>query len=268
MKNFFFCSLRYPFTFPLGLILCLFLGACASQEKSVKKAELHHKLAHSLMKKCQYPSAFAELEKAIKLKPDRPVFHHSLALLYFQFKKYKKTIKHFKTALKLSPKFTDARIHLGRSLIETGRWEEGMKELEKAKEDLSYKYPENIHTHIGLAFYKKKQYPKAEKHFSVARTMKKESCSTALYHARSLYFQGQFKKSLAILEPAKKWCETNLPLCSPPSYDAYFFSALIYNKQGQRQKAFLNLRLFLDKAKDSPYIKSAEKYITLWKGIN
>ena len=250
------------------IFISLFFLSCVSHEKQMKKAELHHQMALSLMKKCQYPSALSELNKALKLRKEDPVFHHSIALLYFQFKKYGKSVKHLNEALKLNPGFTDARVHLGRSLIETGKWSQGLKELQKSKEDLTYRYSENIHAHIGLMYYKKKNFSLAEKHLSVARTVKKEDCFTALYHAKSLYFQGQFKKALAILEPSKHWCEKNLPLCSDPSFDSYFFAALAYNKTGQRQKAFLNLQIFLNKAKNSEYMDEAKKQMKLWKGLN
>ncbi len=249
-------------------IISLVLISCVSNEKQIKKAELHHQMALSLMKKCQYPSALSELNKALKLRKEDPVFHHSIALLYFQFKKYEKSVEHLNEALKLNPKFTDARVHLGRSLIELGKWDQGLKELQKAKEDLTYRYSENIHAHMGFVYYKKKKFSLAEKHLSVARTIKKEGCFTALYHAKSLYFQGQFQKALAILEPSKRWCEKNLPLCSTPSFDSYFFAALAYNKMGQRQKAFLNLQIFLNRAENSEYMDEAKKQMKVLKGLN
>ena len=254
--------------FSFFIFFSLVLISCVSNEKQIKKADLHHQMALSLMKKCQYPSALSELNKALKLMEDDPMFHHSIALLYFQFNKYGKSVEHLNKALKLNSEFTDARVHLGRSLIEIGQLNQGLTELQKAKEDLTYRYPENIHAHIGLAYYKKKDFSLAEKYFSVARTIKKEECFTALYHAKSLYFQNQFQKALVILEPSKFWCEKNLPLCSSPSFDSYFFVALAYNKIGQRQKAFLNLQIFLNKAKNSKYLDEAKKQIKLWKGFN
>lgn len=250
------------------LILCVFLFSCVSSEKQTKKAELHHHLAISYMKKCQYPSALAELQKALETKPKDPFLHHSIALLYFQFKEYKKTIKHLKTALALNPKFTDARVYFGRSLIEIGQEKTALKELKKAQKDLTYKYSENIHAHLGLAYYKQKKYSLAEKHFSVARIVKKEDCFLALYHAKSFYFQNQFQKALKILEPSKKWCQTNLPLCFSPSFEAYFFSSLAYNKTGQRLKAVSNLKVFLNNAKkDNAHLKEAKKLMNMWRGF-
>ena len=219
------------------------------------------------MKKCQYPLALSELKKALEAKPKDPLLHHSIALLYFQFKKYGETVKYFKTALALRPKFTDARVYLGRSLIETGKLKEALKELNKAKEDLTYPHSENIHAHTGLVYYKQKKYALAEKHFSVARTIKKNDCFLALYHAKSFYFQNQLKKALAILEPAKKWCKTHLPICFPPSYDAYFFSALAYDKLGLKKKVFFNLKTFLGQVKESPYLPEAEKLMNNLRAI-
>lgn len=247
------------------LCFLLLFTSCASREKQNKKAELHHQLALSYMKKCQYPAALGELEKALKLKPKQPVFHHSIALLYFQFKKYDKSIHHFKEALRINPKFTDARVHLGRSFMEVHQWEKGLKELKKAQEDLTYRYPENVHTHLGVAYYNKKNFSQAEKHFSIVRTVKKEECSIALYHAKSLFYMGKFKKALDILEPAKLWCETNVPLCSPPPVDSYYFAALIYFKKGDKKKAISHLKIFLDKAKESVYLEEAKRKLKMWK---
>ena len=83
------------------LCFLLLLTSCASREKQTKKAELYHQLALSFMNKCQYPAALGELEKALKINPKQPVFHHSIALLYFQFKKYDKSIHHFEEACEL-----------------------------------------------------------------------------------------------------------------------------------------------------------------------
>ena len=255
----------FSFYAQILLIFCLSLSSCVSSQKQVKKAELHHQLAVSWMKKCNNPAALRELNKALKLKPKDPFVHKSVALLYFQFKKYEKSVEHLKTALKIKPDFTDARVHLGRSLIEKGQWEEGLKELKKAKEDLTYQSRENIHIHLGLAHYKRKNFFLAEKHFNESRMIKTEECVTALYHAKSLYHLGKYQKALNILEPAKLWCEKNLSWCAPPSFEPYFFSALAYDKKRRRKEAVRDLQIFLSKTKDSPYLKKAKQYRELWK---
>lgn len=249
----------------LLLVLFIFLNACVSNTKEIKKANLHNKLALSLMKKCQYPIALAELRKAIKLNPKEALFHYSIALLYFQFKRYKKTIYHLKESIKLKPDFTDAHIHLGQSLIAINKWKPGLKKLQEAKKDLTYRYVENIHTHLGKAYYKKKQFILAEKNFNAARKVNKKNCSIALYHAKSLYFLKDFKKSFKILKSAKQWCQKDLPQCMSPSFEAYFFTALIFKKQGYVKKAIVNLHIFLNKTKNNIYVAEAKKYITQWQ---
>ena len=237
-----------------------------SSQKQKKKADLYHQKAISLMKKCQYPRALAQFQEALKLDNKKAIFHHSIALLYFQFKKYEKAIEHLNTALKLKPDFTSARVHLGRSLIETGQTKEGLTVLKTAKADLTYRHVERIHIHMGMAYYKKQNFRQAEKHFNVARTIQKEECVMALYHAQSLYFLKQYQKALAILEPSKQWCQQKLPLCAKPSFDSYFFSALSYDKIGNRKKAIQNLNTFFSKAQKSEHLKKAQKYRKLWTG--
>ena len=253
--------------FTLAFLSFFLTVSCVSRQKSQKKANLHHQKALSLMKKCQYPSALSQLQVALKTDDQNPVFHHSIALLYFQFKKYKKALKHLKTALEIKPDFTVARVHLGRVLIEEGQLDEGLKTLKLAKKDLTYRYQEKIHAHTGLAYYKKKNFLQAEQHFSVARVVEKEDCATALYHGQSLYFLKQYKKSLKILEPAKFWCQKNKLICVSPSFEPYFYSALIYSKTGQTKRALKNLKTFIAKEKTGPLVKKALEYQKLWSGI-
>jgi len=257
-KRFFFLSLI--------TLLFLFFSNCVSKKEQIKKADLHHQLASSFMRKCDYPSALKALKKALTLQKNDPFLHHSIALLYFQFKKYQKVIHHLTKTLKLKPDFTAARVHLGRTFIEINKPKKGLEELKKAKDDLTYNQPENIHTHIGLAYYNQKNFLTAEKHFSVARTVKKETCFTALYHAKAFYFLGEFQKALDILEPAKVWCEINLPLCSKPSFEPYYFAALAYGKKMDSKNALFNMKTFLERTKKNEYKKQARKYIKMWKG--
>ena len=249
------------------LSFALLLSSCTMQEKQVKKADLHFDLARSLIKKCKYPSALAEVKKALKIKKE-PEYYHIMALLYFQFKKYDKSIENFKTALKKNPKLTSVRIDLARSLVETNKVDQALKELEKAKEDLTYRYRENIHAQTGLAHFKKKNYKLAEKHFQTARVAKKTDCFLALYHAQSLYFSEQWDLALKILEPSKKWCKKPISSCDKSSFDSYFFAGLIYDKKGRRDKAFGNLKIFLKNAKESEHIPLAEEKIKLWRNLN
>ncbi len=251
--------------FLLSLFCFCGLVSCVSHKKQIKKSYFLHDMAVSLMKQCQYNSALGELKKALKLKQKDPLLHNSIALVYLQFKKYKQAIFHFEKALQLQPNFTEARVHLGWSLIEVESLNRAESELKKALKDLTYRNSENIHTHLGLLFYKRGNFQKAEKHFSVARKIKTKDCFTALYHARSFYFLNQFSDALKILRPAKKWCEIYLPICSSPNFDAYFFTALVYKKMKQDQKALENLKIFLQKNPESSYLAEAKRLIVRWR---
>ena len=248
--------------------LCANISCASKNKKTEKKADLRYQMAFSYMQKCDYPAALAELKIALNLKNQDPKIHYSIALLYFQFKKYNLTVNHLKKALKLQPKFTDARVQLGRTLIEIGKIEKGLSELNKAREDLTYRHPEKIHSYQGLAYYKEKKYPEAEEQFSVARVVKKKDCYTALYHAKSLYFQNKLKPALRLLESTKNWCAKKVKSsCSPPSYEAYYFTGLIHKKTGQRNQALLNLVQFVNKTKESEYLESARKILKKQRGL-
>lgn len=227
----------------------LFFNSCStlsSKKKTEKKSQLIYHLALSSLRQCRYPQALKQLLEALKLEESDPSIYHSLALVYFQLKQYPLAVKFFKKALQLQPGWTVARVDLGRSLIETGQIQEALHLLKKASKDLSYPYPENIHAHMGLSFFKRKNFKEAQMHFEVARQIQGRDCELALYHAQSLYFLKKYNKAGNILEPSKRWCQRAfLPPCATPHFKAYFWQALVYDKQGQHQKALKDLKVFL-----------------------
>ena len=203
-------SLVFVFCF---LISC---GTLSSKKKTEKKSQLIYNLALASLRQCQYRQALKQLQEALKEGgKSQPVIYRALALVYFQLRQYPSAVNYFQKALQLEPEWTEARVDLGRSLVETGKVEQALNILKKAAKDLSYPYPENIHAHLGLAFFKKKNFKEAEMHFEVARKIQTRDCELALYHAQSLYFLKQYDQAALVLEPSKKWCQKAfLPPCA------------------------------------------------------
>ena len=249
----------------LGAAGFLVLGTACVSRQNIRKSQSHYKMAVSLIRKCQFPSALSEFKVALKLRPSDPYLHHGLGLVYFQFKKYKLTLKHLKKALDLKPNLTAARVDLARTLIEIGRLPQALSELKKAENDLTYLHPENIHAHLGFAYYKQGKFKEAARHFSVSRKIKAKECLTAVYHGRSMYFLNQFSLASGLFESAKTWCEKSPPACAKPIFSPYFFAALSHHKMGQTAAARRSLQAFLSKAGlDSRYRKEALNLINQW----
>jgi tetratricopeptide (TPR) repeat protein len=61
---------------------------------------------------------------------------NSLGLTYFMREKFELSIKHFRNAIILDPKFTDARNNLARAYSEVGKYAEAQKELDIVLADL------------------------------------------------------------------------------------------------------------------------------------
>ena len=244
------------------ICLCLALS-CVSNQKTAK-SRTYHNLAISLIHKCQFAEALKELNQAIKFNPLDPDLYHSLGLVYFQFKKYDKATKFLQKALKLKPNFTPARVDLARSLIETNNISSAIRHLKIAKEDLTYANPENIHAHLGFAYYKQKQFHPAQRYFSVSRKIQPQNCAVALYHGKSLYFLNRFTAAMSIFKSAKTWCQNAPPTCTPPTFESYYFSALIHYKTGQLKKAKQDLQIFLSKDLESDYRSQALNWMRKW----
>ena len=252
-----------------NIFFLLFLSSCLtspSEDKAVQKSHLIHQLAKASIRQCKYRSALKQLQEALKLQSQNPDFYHSLALVYFQLKEYKQAVKWLKKALKLRPEWSQAKVDLGRSLLEVGRFQEGLKWLQMALKDLTYPYPAHIHGHIGLALFRQKNFKEAEVHFGVARKILLQSCDLSLYHARSLYALNQPRRALTLLTLSKRWCQKNLPLCTLPRFEEYFWSAVVYDKLNQRARAAADLRVFLNRAdREHPSYLKARALMKQWK---
>jgi len=207
-----------------------------------------------------------ELRIALQLQPRSAKLHHDIALIYFQFQKYNKAVKHLKKSLELKPDFTQARVNLGRYLIEINKITQAIRQLKIAQKDLTYRYAENIHTNLGLAYYKRGQFDMAQQQFNVARKMNNQDCTTALYHGQSLYFLRKFNRAITIFEQTKTWCEpSNSSPCDQSQMDkAYFWTARTYHNMHQKQQAISHLKTLLSKYPKSKYQSKATNLIKRW----
>lgn len=252
-----------------NIFFILFLSSCMtspSENKAVQKSHLIHQLAKASIRQCKYRTALKQLQEALKLQSQNPDFYHSLALVYFQLREYKQAVHWLKEALKLKPEWTQAKVDLGRSLLEVQKHQEGLKWLQMALKDLTYPYQAHIHGHIGLALFRQKKFKEAEVHFGVSRKILTQSCDLSLYHARSLYALNQPHRALTLLTLSKRWCQKNLPLCTLPRFEEYFWSAVVYDKLKQRAKALSDLRFFLNRAdREHPSYQKAKTLMKQWK---
>jgi serine/threonine-protein kinase len=99
-------------------------------------ATAHHWYADYLTAMGRPREALREIQTAAQLEPLSTLIQRDVAWHYFFQRRYEAAIAQLNETLRLDPRYVVARSLLGRVLIEAGRAEEGLVELQKAAPDL------------------------------------------------------------------------------------------------------------------------------------
>lgn len=245
----------------LGLItLALILSACAVKRADDEKRAVYHlQIGNAHLSKGRYPEALAEMVAAEKLDSDNPQIKNQLGLTYFLRGRLDLAESSFREALKMNPRYTEARNNLGRTLIELKRYKEAVTELTLATKDMLYTEPEKTHANLGLAYFSMGDYANAEAAFMSSLKLRRKNCIALAYYGRSLYELSSFEKAAESLDQA-------MDVCKPVKLeDPYYFSALSYVKIGRREQAVARLEEGLVAFPNGQFAAKARSMLELLK---
>ena len=105
MKNIQWATSKYLFLF----VFSFFVINCSTFRANQEKANLHYSIGSSYYQNASYPQALKEFLTAQEYDSENMNIQNSLGLTYFMREKFELSIKHFKKAIAIEPKFTDAR---------------------------------------------------------------------------------------------------------------------------------------------------------------
>lgn len=241
------------------IIVGLQLGCAAKSVQSQQRASYHLQIGSGHLAQGNYPAALGEFLKAEELDPNNPLVHNQLGLAYFMRQRMDMAEKHFREAIQLNGRFTEARNNLGRTLIERGQHKSAIAELRLAAKDLLYTEPDKIHANLGLAYFQTGDYSAAEKSFLESLKLRRKNCLAQAYYGRSLYELSAFDKAAESLDQAMETCK------SMKLEDPYYFAALSYMKIGQREQAVARLEEGLAEFPKGQYAAKARSMLELLK---
>jgi type IV pilus biogenesis/stability protein PilW len=242
-----------------AVAVTLVVSGCATSEKNREEADLHLRLGTSLLAQGSYPSALRELLTAEKLDPENEVTQNNLGLAYFLRDKYELAEQHLARALKLKPSYSEARNNYGRVLIETGRHEQAIAELEKVTNDLTYQDPAKAWINLGMAYFRKNDFKSAKTKFSEAIRADRGNCLAHTYFGRTQLELGDAGDAARSLDNAVR-------ICKPGKFDeAHYFSGLSYYKLGRTSDAVARMEEVKKINPDGPYAQKADSLLKLMK---
>ena len=152
------------------LLTILSMGACATQssQENLRVAESKRNIGEAYMRQGDYTSALRELLEAEKMDPDNAFTQHDLGLCYRSKNRMQDAITHLNRAVALKPSYTPARNSLGRVYLEVGELDKAIAIFKEITKDALYATPHYALANLGLAYYKKGQYPTALEYYHQA----------------------------------------------------------------------------------------------------
>jgi type IV pilus assembly protein PilF len=159
-----------------GLVLLaavLFCYACAGQNvrENQRQADSKRSIGEAYMRQGDYTSALRELTEAEKLDPDNAFTQHDLGLCFREKHRMGEALAHLNKAVSLKPSYTPARNSLGRVYLEMGQIDKAIAIFKEIAKDALYATPHFPLANLGLAYYKKGDYPTALEYYHKALKM-------------------------------------------------------------------------------------------------
>ena len=245
-------------------VLFIFSTSCAvfaprSTTKKDEKSQLHLKLGTAHYSNQKYHRALKEFMTADELSPNDPLILTNLGIAYFALNRLPLGEKMIRRALKISPKYTDARVNLAKVQIEMGLYEMAINNLKICENDLTYTDTDNINYHYGLALFKLRNLNEAEDKFKLTLSKQPKHCYAMLYYGRTLFEKKNYRTASESLDEAIGLCD------GFKLDDAHFYSALSHYKINNLQTTTSRLQELLELYPNTGFATDAKKILRLIK---
>ena len=248
------------------LFLFLHLSCQTSSKKTLnQKTAYHVQAAKGYLLQCLYPQALKEMKSALKLEPKSYIVNDGIGVVYFLMNQYKAAGGAFLKAVSLEPNYTEARVNLAQTFIQTNQWRRALTQLNKAQKDLTYTNPSKVQLVLGRVYFHQNKLDLAEKHLKTSFHIAPKNCSSYFYLGRVYFERKKYKKAIEQFQQVRK-CEKGQKIssrrCGAKMMDHYYFQALSESSLGRVESAKRNLKFFIKKAvSGNPYLAPAEKFL-------
>lgn len=182
------------------LILAFMLTGCVTevsnsvfQKKDPEEAaNISIKAGMEYLRAGQYERAQYHMSRALKLNPKSAKAHGSMALLYNVTGEVQLEERHYKKALSNDKDYVAARNNYGAFLYREGRYEEALKQLQKAATYTSYENRSATFVNLGRCAIQLNEFELAERAFKKASRLNNALPAPYLELADLYYLQEKF----------------------------------------------------------------------------
>ena len=169
--------------------------------KSDKKAaELNMQMGLNYFQRGDYETALGKLEKALKQDPSLSGEHKTIAISYQRLNEQDKDEYHYKQAVSLAPKYSEAQNNYGVYLCGQGRYEESVPQFLAAIQNPLYRSLGQAHENAGLCARGIPDIERAEQYLRKALQTNPKLGKSLLAMAEISCEQGDYLTSPAYIE--------------------------------------------------------------------
>ncbi|HED40596.1 MAG TPA: type IV pilus biogenesis/stability protein PilW [Chromatiales bacterium] len=186
--------------------LLLSLVACTSDAVRKKtegesSASINARLGLAYMQQGNNDVALEKLKRALKQDPEMVTAHHYIAELYRQLKSPADAERHYKIALKLTPKDYSLQNNFGVFLCEQGNYAAAEERFLLAVQHAPANEPrDEFYENLAQCMMRKPDYEKAEKYFRIVLDISPRMPVSLYQMARISFDNGEFLRARAFFQ--------------------------------------------------------------------
>jgi tetratricopeptide (TPR) repeat protein len=239
----------------LAALLPVLLSACVSSQNTPPRQEskTHYLLGVSALAENNPTMALQEFLLAEKEDSDDADIQAGLARAYLEKQAYPLAEKHLKRAISLSDDAPQHHHNLGALYLSMERYDDAITEFHKAAENLLFATPEVAWTGVGLAYFKKNDYPAAESYYLKARSLNPRY-SQAYFRLGELYYSQD--RSTDALDAFVRTVELN-----PRMIEGYYWLGLAAMKTQDNVRARKAFEEVIRLAPDSEQARLSKNHL-------
>lgn len=235
------------------ILIALLITACSSSGSKRRISLVHTQLGTGHLNDRNFPLAFRELFTAVELDPKNAIAHNQLGLTYIVSDRLEVAETHIQKALDLNPKYTDAKVNLAYLKIEKKEYNEALRLLKSASEDLTYMQQHKLLSLEGRANFYLNHYKKASNLLRESILKSRKYCPAHRFFGPALSMQEDFARAAKAIEHA-------IAICEKEKYDdLYYYGALSYFHTGDYTKSLAKLKELKAVKPNSSYNEEARK---------
>jgi len=225
--------LRLLIFFSATAILLLLSGCGTDNAAQKKKAATLANLGNAMAAEGNTRGGLQKLLEAAKLDPDNEKIYQQTALVFRSLGDYQLSLKYFRKALELKPRFPEATNNMGTVYLLMGDWPKAITCFKEAAADIKYETPQYAYNNMGLAYFKMGDTKKAIEHYEMALRLSRSYAPVYLNLARLYEKKGDLKEAEANYREAI--------LYRPTDPAGHMGLAKLFIKQGKTKEAKASL---------------------------